>query len=65
MNNSLPSLFQHMLLQSGYNFGVGCFLLKIKDSFEVSLKFGFVGGSGEWNVDMFPSNPFIQIIFRL
>jgi hypothetical protein len=54
-NNSLPCLFKHMPLQSEYNISLHCFLFEIEDSFEVSLKFWFVGGSGEWNVNMFPS----------
>ena len=58
-------LFQHMPLQSRYYICLLCFLIEIEDSFEVSSKFGFVAGSSEQNVDMFPSNPFVQIIFGL
>ena len=42
-----------------------CFLLKIHDTLEVGTVFGLVGRSGEWDVDVFTSDPLIQVIFDL
>ena len=44
---------------------VGCFLLKIHDTFEVGTVFGLVGCSGERDVNMFTGDPLVKVIFDL
>ena len=41
------------------------FLLKICDKFEVSVVFDLVGHSSKRNINMFTSDPLIEVIFNL
>jgi hypothetical protein len=45
--------------------GLACFLVKIHDTLEVGMVFGLVGCSSEWHIDMFASDPLIEVVFNL
>ena len=54
-----------MLEETRNNVGLTCFLLKIGDAFEVGTVFLLVGCRSEWDIRMFTSNPFVEVIFDL
>ena len=64
MINTLSNL-EHMFEETRDDISLMCFLLKIHDKFEVSAVFDLVGHSSNRNINMFTSDPLIEVIFNL
>jgi hypothetical protein len=60
-----PSNLEHMLEETRDNIHVACFLLKIRNPFEVCTVLGLVGCTGERDIDMFTCDPLVKVTFDL
>jgi hypothetical protein len=65
MHMDTPSSLEHMSEQTRDDVCLTGFLLKICDTFEVDTVFGLIGCSGERDVDVFSSDPLVEVIFDL
>ena len=65
MNTGIPSNLEHVFEQTRNDISIASFYLKIRNEFEVRAVFGFVCCTGERNVDMFTSDPLVEVIFNL
>jgi hypothetical protein len=60
-----PSSLEHMSEETWNDIGLACFLLKIDNPFEVGTVFLLVSCSRERDINLFPSDPFIEVVFDL
>jgi hypothetical protein len=60
-----PSSLEHMFEETRDDGCLTGFLLEIHDTFEVGMIFGFVGWSSERDIDVFASDPLVEVIFDL
>ena len=63
--NDTPSNFEHVSEEMRNDIGVVCFLLKIRDTLVVGLVFSLVCCRSKRDVDVFASDPFVEVIFNL
>ena len=62
---NIPSNPEHVSEQTRNDISITCFHLKIHDEFEVRAIFGFVRCSRERNINIFTSDPLVEVIFNL